>query len=60
MLLDGRVDEMGADESWELEVDGLIDEAVVDSDCRPGHSDTRQHINNDFDTVLRVDNNGGK
>lgn len=60
VLLDDRVDEIGADESWEPGVDGLKDEAVVDRDCGPGHSDTRQRINDQFDTVLRVGNNRGK
>lgn len=59
VLLDDCEDETGADESWEPEVDGLKDEVVVDRDCGPRHSDTRQRINDHFDTVLRVGNNGG-
>lgn len=40
LLLAGRVDRMGADESLEPTVDRVTDGPVVVGTCRPGHSDT--------------------
>lgn len=43
-MLIARLGELAAGESTEVEVDRGLDSVAVDIDCRPGHSDTIDHM----------------